>query len=179
MSTRKQRKLDRKRKAKQARDRRAKRPDSLAYHGNKYRTDELVPVFFNTESAIYEAFVISGRRITDRDVVSALETLIRAIRHGRLEPTESVGDDGHLTASDNVDLIATNVRFHWSRFFRDTASYPGREALAGVLRTILGSVEFRSTGGATSRGYLRYLEGFLNEAGVSVRAVPADEFKDE
>ena len=179
MSTKKQRKLDRKRKAKQARDRRAKRPESLAYSGNKYKTDELVPLVFTTESAVYEAFVISGRRITDRDVVSALETLIRAIRHGQVQPTESVGDDGHLTASDNLELITTNVRVHWSRLFQDAAPYPGRDNVVGVLRTILGSVDCWTTARPTSRGYLKYIEGFLNEAGVSVQAIPADEVEDE
>ena len=39
--------------------------NSLAYTGNKFKTDELVPVFLSTETGIYESFVVTEQALTD------------------------------------------------------------------------------------------------------------------
>ena len=87
MSTKKQRKMDKKRKAKRQRNLQSKKKESLAYSGMKYKTEELTPLIFNTERAIHEAFVISRRAYTDHDVRKALETMIGGIRQNRLPAT--------------------------------------------------------------------------------------------
>src|SRR5216684_4325077 len=72
---------DQKRQQKLAkRDRRASADSSLAYTGNRYKTVELVKPLFETEMGIYEAFVVSGRELTDDDVEEELEELIDALR---------------------------------------------------------------------------------------------------
>jgi len=165
------RKLEKKRKAE--RQRRLPKKEPLAYQGNKYRTDKLVPVFFQTEVGIYESFVISEKKITDHDARRALEHLIHAIRSGEIavpaqrEPSECVGEE----PKDN--LITWNIRQHWDDYFKEEP-FPGRDSLVGVLRTILGSIETWGNISPTSRGYLRYLEGFMGKLGVHCRQLPPD-----
>src|SRR3954466_7657557 len=96
---------DQKRKAKLAR-RASKAPPvvSLAYSGNKFKTDELVPVFFNTETGIYEAFVATDRKLTNADVQAALQELILQLRQGPL-PALEAPDKLDYSAGQEKDLI--------------------------------------------------------------------------
>jgi hypothetical protein len=49
-----QKKLDKKRKKKQEeKKRQARKAESLAYLGNKYKADELIPTWMHTEIGIY------------------------------------------------------------------------------------------------------------------------------
>src|SRR5947207_12778197 len=83
---------DQKRKAKLAkRASRAPQPLAHAYSGNKYKTDELVPVFHRTEVGIYETFVMTNRQLTDRTVASALQKLVEQLRQGSLPPLDETG----------------------------------------------------------------------------------------
>jgi hypothetical protein len=166
---------DQKRKAKLVKEaKRARQHQSLAYEGNKYKTDELVPVFLATETGIYESYVMTDGQLTDRDVEAALERLILQMRAGPLPPfTESFqqgeGEEGEQ------DLITWNIRRNWQQLF-ETERHPGAEKLMGVLRTLLSSIKVWSTPHPDSRGYLRYLKGFLRQAGVSVEPLsPEDE----
>jgi hypothetical protein len=160
---------DQKRRAKLAKEaRKARTRTSLAYKGGKYKTPELVNVIFHTERAIYEAWVMTDRQLTDRDVEASLEQLILQMREGPLPPLEEAGDD------DEKDLIVWNIGRHWEELFR-TEPHPGLERLTGVLRTILGSIEVWSTPSPDSRGYLSYVEGFLRKAGVSTKISPDTE----
>jgi len=171
----KQRKLQKKRKAKQTEKRRSRQQVSLAYHGNKYKTEELVHVILETETAIHECDVMT-ERLTDHDVRKALETLIVQLRSGRLpeidpkKPLE-VGPD------DRSELVIWNIRGHWDYYFHENP-HPGRDKVVGVLRTILGSIETWSHPGATSRDYLDYLEGFLARLGVEVKQVSPEDLSD-
>jgi hypothetical protein len=159
---------DQKRKAKLARE--AKRSQQthsvLAYEGNKYKTDELVPVFFHTEMGIYESYVQSDRQLTDRDVEAALEKLIVSMRQGTLPPLSEMQPSGE-GEDDEIDLIIWNIRRNWQELFQEQPR-PGAEKLIGVLRTTLGSINTWSSPSPESRGYLSYLRGFLQKAGVSV-----------
>ncbi len=165
------RKLEKKRRAE--RQRRRQKAEPLAYRGNKYKTDELVPVVFQTEVGIYESFVMSDRQITDHDVRAALEWLIRGIRGGTIavlppQPQPSDAPRGSRTES----LITWNIRRHWDEYFEEEP-FPGRDNLIGVLRTILGSIEVWGNMSPTSRGYLRYLEGFMGQVGGPLPGDPA------
>jgi len=60
---------DQKRKAKLAqRARKDRAHESLAYTGNRYKGEDLVPLMHRTETAIYECFVLTGRALIDRRV---------------------------------------------------------------------------------------------------------------
>jgi hypothetical protein len=165
---------DQKRKAKLAK--KAHRPSgvksSLAYRGDKYRTDDLVPVYLETELGIFESHVMTGRQLTDRTVAAALERLVAELNHDPL-PLLADTDNLRYVEGQEEDLIIENIRRHWQALFEDEP-HPGSERLTGVLRTILGSVEVWSTPSRHSRGYLSYLEGFLREAGASVKMYSAE-----
>src|SRR4051794_27674638 len=89
MSKKKRLSHDQKRKAKLAKEARKNPQRSpLAYTGNKYKTEELVPIVYETELAIHEADAITGRRLTDRVVEAALEKLILEMRRAPLPPLE-------------------------------------------------------------------------------------------
>ena len=176
MSTKKQREKDKKRKAKQQRNLRSKKKESLAYSGMKYKTEELVPFIFITENAIHEAFVISRRVFTDHDVRKALETMIGGIRQNRLSVSKETGMEAKRRQSaGNADqLIACNILFHWRMFFK-TKYRPGRDKLVGVLRTILGSIDVWGSVNPKSRGYLEYIEDFLGRVVANTREVSKEE----
>jgi len=174
ITKRKQRKLEKKRKqAKQAKKRQSQGTDSLAYHGSKYRTRELVPLQFETELAIHEVDVVCNRRLADREVFAALVTLIEQVRSGRLPKIDpdkplQVGPD------DNVEPVLWNIRGHWDHFFNENP-HPGRDKLAGMLRSILGSIETWSGLHPGARGYLDFLEGFCAKLGARVDVVESEE----
>ncbi len=147
------------------------------YTGNKYRTEELVLIHFHTEIGIYESFMMSDRQMTDQTVRSALQTLILQMRRGSLAPLETREDDAHDTYTDigdDRDMIIWNVRRKWRHLFQ-TQPDPGRDKLIGVLRTILGSIDVWGSIDPNSRGYLHYIEDFLNNAGVHVEAYSSEE----
>ena len=176
MSTKKQRKLDKKRKAKRQRNLRSNKKESLAYSGMKYKTDELVPFLVCTERAIHEAFVISRREFTDHDVRKALETMIGGIRQNRILAGEETGVEPERgqNAGNAEEFIVCNILFHWREFFQ-TQYRPGRDKLVGVLRTILGSIDVWGSINPKSQGYLKYIGDFLGQFGTDVREVSRDE----
>jgi hypothetical protein len=163
-----------KRKTKHKAGRGRRRPGrvSLAYRGNKYKTEALVGVHFHVELGIYEAFVMAGRSFTDHTVASALEKLILRMQRGPL-PDLGVTSTARYVEGEDADFIIWNIRRNLQHLFQ-TEPRPSRDTLIGVLRTILGSVELWSSASPQSRGYLRFVEGFLQDAGVSLEVLPPD-----
>lgn len=176
MPTRRQRKLEKKRRKEKKRKERqrslAPTAASLAYHGNKYKTEQLVRSICSAETGILEAFVISDRKLTDRAVESALVRLIRDMRQGSLPALDEAPDAPDSKHGDQ-DLIVWRIRSNWRNLFEEEP-HPGRDRLIGVLRTILGSIEVWKSASPTSRGYLNYVEGFLGKLGISVEAYSED-----
>jgi len=160
---------DQKRKQKLAkRQRRQPQMESLAYTGNRYKSEEFVEPLFCAERGIYRLYVISGREITDDDVAEGLEELIADVRRAPVSDLIAASrpdEDGTFEAS-----IPTLILHEWKRM-RDVHGLPARDDLIGILRTILGSVEVWGSRSASSRGYLNYLEGFMNQAGVQFHRV--------
>jgi hypothetical protein len=171
MKKTKVRKLEKKRRAERERHRQKAEP--LAYRGNKYKTDALVPIVFQTEAGIYESFVMSDRQMTDHDVRAALESLIRGIRGGRVPLPAQQQSNNRAEAKEEESLLVGNIRRHWDEYFAKEP-FPGRDNLIGVLRTILASIDVWGNISPTSRGYLRYLEGFMGKLGVHCQAISPD-----
>ena len=165
----KKRKAKEKTKLKQRR----KRPIVETYHGDKYRTEELVMVHVQTETTINQCFVMTKRDLTDHEVRTALVNLILQIRHGMYAPDGPPETNGPLEG--HVGLLIWSIAGQWRYYFKD-APYPGRDNMIGVLRTILGSIETWGSVNPASRGYLEYLEGFLQKVGISVRQYSDEEF---
>lgn len=162
---------DQKRKAKLAKQARKVAQDlsPLAYEGKKYKRDDLVPVFLQTEIGIYEAYVMTERKLTDHQVRSAVEKLVLQLGQGPLPPLEDTQRE-RVVEGQEEDLVLRRIRSNWLGLTFD----PGLDNLIGVLRTTLNSIHVWSSPSAASRGYLHYLEGFLRKGGVSVQAVTAD-----
>jgi hypothetical protein len=173
MSKKKHLSHDQKRKAKLAK-RAAKAPQvvDLAYRGDRYKHDDLLPLFFQADLGIYQAYVMSGKTIVDRTVASALTRLVLQMQRGGLPPLADP-EAGEAVGDDAEELIIWNIRRNWNEYFRDNP-HAGTEQLIGVLRTTLGSIQVWTTRGRDSRGYLRYLKGFLRQAGVTVEEAAAE-----
>jgi len=167
-------KLDKKRRKKlEEKKRQARRAESLAYMGNKFRTDELVPTWMHTEIGIYETYVMTDRKLLDQTVASGLEALIRKIRTGSLPPLTET-DEIHYEVGREEDMLIENIRRHWTNHFA-TEWQPPKDKLIGVLRTILGSLETMKSPGPQSQSYMKHIAGFLTKKlGVSVKAFSAD-----
>jgi hypothetical protein len=165
---------DQKRKARlKKRAERSGKHESLAYHGRKYKTDAFVGIIHATEVGIHEADVISDRTLTDDAVEAALESLIIQLRQRAMPVTGQTGAAADATAARD-DLLEWNIRQNWARY-AEQKPLPRREDLVGVLRTILGSLEFWRAESVHARGYLEFVEGFLKQTGVSVRKVGPEE----
>lgn len=161
---------DQKRKIKlKKREERSRKPESLAYHGRKYKTPEYVPILKETEVGIYECHVMSGRTLTDDAVEAALVGLIALLRAGAspaLPPADALTlDRDHLE-----ELVVECIRNRW-HFLEERGELPARDDLIGILRTILSSLETWRSQNLHSQSYLRFLDGFMKDLGVSVQMV--------
>ena len=103
---------------------------SLAYMGEKYKTDELIPIWMQTETGIYETFVMTDRKLLDETVVASLEKLIMRLRAGTLPP---LTDDAeiHYEVGHEEDLIIENIRRRWALYFEDEWRPPRAIAHSG------------------------------------------------
>lgn len=172
MTRRKQLKLEKKKRKKKQEHRVANVPE-LVYKGNKYHKEKYVPILLATETAIFEAFVVSGRRLTDHDVRAALTTLIMRLRKGTVPALEDLSEK-ERQAFGSEEFLTWNILGHWKRHFEDSPAV-GRDSLVGILRTTLGSIDVWGSVSPSSRGYLHYLEGFLEDLGVTVREITPEE----
>lgn len=165
---------DQRRKKKLAEERRkARRNQSSAYTGERYKTDELVPTWMHTEIGIYQAYVISDRKLRDQTVVDALERLIGIMRTGSLPPLPETTEIRYEVGREE-DLVIENIRRSWTDHFA-TEWRPSLDDLIGVLRTILSSIQKVKIPGPQSQSYIHYIAGFLTKKlGVSVQAFSAD-----
>lgn len=163
---------DQKRKAKlKKKAGRSRKHESMAYHGTKYRSEEYVGFLHRTEVGIYESYVLTDHTLIDDEVEESLEGLILRLRRGALPPP---GKEAGPTGGDAEDLVVWNIRRNWEDF-ASKHPLPRRDDVIGVLRTILASLETWRSKNMHPQGYLRFLEGFLKETGVSVvRVRPGD-----
>ena len=150
-----------------------RQPESLAYLGKKYQTDELIPSWMQAEIGIYEAYVMADRKIYDQTVVNAVEALVKQMRAGPLPPVADTGTVRYEVGNEE-DLIIANIRRNWEVHFA-TNWKPPKEDRIGVLRTILGSIEKVRAAGPRSQSYMRHIEAFLTKKlGVSVQTFSED-----
>lgn len=169
---RRQKKLEKKRRKDKERktkliQRSQAQSSALAYHGQKYKRDEYVPIFLATEAGIHEADTILRGRLTDRDVVAALTRLIDDLRQSDRLPDAEGG------TLDETGAIIERILSRWEHQF-GLEGRPPRDVLVGILRTTLGSIEvWSSKGGA--RGYLNFIKGFLGRVGMGFHQVSREQ----
>lgn len=138
------------------------------YAGTKYRTDKYAPFFLETETGIYEAYVVTGRKLIDSQVQQSIRYLIRRLRGEQVALPEghfhAVLDDG-----SKEDLVTHQIQEHWKFYVKTHPQLP-KESMIGVLRTLLHSISLWTYRG----GYLPYVERFLNKMGVRCKVEPAN-----
>ncbi len=168
---------DQKRKAKlKKRAERSNQQESMAYHGTKYRGPEYVPIIHRTESGILEAYVISGRTMSDADVEKGIGRLIELLRARKL-PNLSGASSDEPVALPEESFLVINIVGRW-RDFAETNPLPARDDLIGVLRTLLSSLETRRSMAIHPQGYLRFLEEFLGKTGTRVQMLTPEELEE-
>lgn len=168
---------DQKRKDKKKKAGKLRRGDSLAYSGDKYKADDLAGLWMATETAIFEAFVLSDRKLLDRTVYEAVETLVKKLRANMLPPLSE--DDLFFDEEHPAEFLIDNIRRHWEYHF-DLEGHPHESDCIGVLRSILGTIELKKAREPQSQKYLKYIAEFLTKtAGVTVNLLPDDEQTEE
>lgn len=165
MSKRNRLSRDQKRKQKLAERPARERPGAAGH--DRYRSPKFVNVTFETEVGIYEGYVISRREITDYEVELALRQLIVELRTTPAAELISANCGEAAADREPVDIC---VLYRW-RDLLDEGKLPQRDDLIGVLGSILRSVDTWRSRSASSRAYLNYLEGFLQQLGVSVQEI--------
>lgn len=168
----KKRKLsrDQKRKQKLQRRRKGAPKGPQSYRGGKYRSKKYIMALMRAEVGIYETYVMTERQLTDRQVEAGLKSLIHELQSGSVQSAEQ-RDVVDVKPGAEMDLLSWSIKRNWDDLFATQPRHSNAD-LAGILRTILDSIETWSTPGPDSRGYLSYLEGFLAKAGVKVEKVP-------
>ncbi len=142
--------------------------ETTAYRGDKYLTDELLPLLIAAETAILEGYVLTGRKLTDRHVRDAMVKQILHLKRADTPRGLTEPFVGEREFFDLGDFLIWNVRQRWDAHF-ETAPLVNRRRRAGVLRTILGSID--TWRDATGQGYLRFLESYLVQLGVHVETI--------
>ncbi len=174
----KKRRSEQRERAHQAR-RLASDAQSLAYRGREYRTERHLPWLFQAELAIYEAFVMSDRSLTDHEVAASLEKMIAKLRRELIRdqtgPDASQPEDEPQAKEVPLDMVTWNIEQRWKTMAVSHSPPGGRNGQIGMLRTILGSVENHKTADADSRGYLAFITAFMVKAGIKVRKISAAE----
>jgi hypothetical protein len=153
---------DQKRKAKLAK--RAERggldADIEPYSGRKYQADHWVPHVYQTELGIYEAIRLSKRLLTNDQVKAALIQLIKYLRDGHPAPLAETDPEVAFEAGKEVEFLVWNIRRHWSLLFQEQGPVPSHD-LIGILRTLLYSIQAHAWHTGPSRGYVAFLEDFM------------------
>jgi hypothetical protein len=164
---------ERKRKEKEMKRRlKLQEREPLALDTDKFRKPKLTPAWLATETAIYEAYVLADRKVSDQTVIAAIESLVRQMRAG---PLPALEDGLRFNPEQVEEFLITNIRRNWAERF-SPLDRPTKDDLIGVLRSILYSIQTNMTPGPRSQGYVHYIERFLGEKiGVSVEKFAAPE----
>lgn len=149
---------DQKRKQKLSQRAQAKpQANSLAISGGKFKTDELVPLWYAFETAIYQAFVMTEQRLLDSTVYTAVEEFIDEVENDTLLIT---ADGPGEIEFDDVEIVVGYLRANLRQYEDDNGPVVKRKVV-GVLRSILGTIELKRTRVPQSQAYVRYVINFL------------------
>ena len=135
------------------------------YEGRKYQQPRWTSLVYATELAIYEVIQMTDRRLGNDAVQMALEQLVLALRGG-LAPTLAEPEPRpDLVIGAEAPFLMWNIRGHWTDFFENEHAVPVVD-LIGVLRTLLHSIEAHQWNTGRERGYVAFLDGFMQRVGA-------------
>jgi len=149
--------------ARKERTRKRQSAEPLPYSGRKYQTDQWVPHIYQTECAIYEVIMLSGRRLTNDQTKQALVQLINQLRSG-VSPVLPEGEpEVPFAPGQEVEFLVRNIRRHWRKLLNEQGPVSTSD-LIGILRTLLHSIEARAWHTGRNRGYVDFLVSFMRSA---------------
>jgi hypothetical protein len=154
---------DQKRKAKLAKRAKKEARDEgpTPYSGRKYQAPEWVQHVYSTESAIYETIKLSNRSLTNKQVEAALVAIIEHIRAGNPALLPEDAPVVTYTPGSEVEYLVWNIRRHW-RLLVEKVGPVHTDDFVGILRTLLFSLEAHAANTGEQRGYVHFIEKFLD-----------------
>jgi len=162
MSSKKRLSRDQKRKQKTAAKKKSEASAVTPYEGSKFQGPEYADILFQAECGIREADEMQDRRLTDKDVRQSLEDLVLHLR-------------GQTGPNYVPDLVVGRIQDHWKEALARRMTLVSSTDLAGILRTIMSSLNVRTHMTPGGRGYLDFLIGFLSKAGFDTQRISAEE----
>lgn len=166
-----------KRKAKlAAKERHMRAKSSLAVFGGTFQTNELVPLWVEVETPLYEVFVYSKRQFDDVSAYAALSEFILETRRLQRVPDFVAGDLN--VENDNWSLVLRALLAdRLCRAMAENSAFTLGKVI-GVMRSVLGSICNVSSRRPGDRQYMFHIEKFLvDELGLSIREVSQEEYE--
>ena len=153
---------DQKRKAKLAeREKRSRAVEVFTpYSGHKYYSDHWTPVVYATERGIYDVILESKRALTNAQVGRALELLIDHLRSGGPPAIGNEEAAVPFSTGNAAECVFYNIRRSWRQMI-DEGRVVAAADLIGIARTLLYSIEAHGSKTGQARGYVAFLEDFL------------------
>ena len=161
MGLKEQRKLDKKRKARDAK-RKALRLSgaALIYDGDKYHTDQWSLYFSKIETAIYDCVIESKQTITGPQIRQAVVRLIEGLRQ-HVEPSQLANEPPlNFEPGREVEFLMARVRHSWRAIF-DELPPISHQDLTGLHRSLLSSIDAQNNRAAGAPGYVDFLLKFI------------------
>ena len=130
--------------------------------GQRYQADAWIPHVHATESAIYEVIQLSGRRLTNDHVKTALTRLAQQLRRGKLATLPADLPEMPFSLDQICEYVIWNIRRFWTDLVARHGTVRGDD-FVGILRTLLHSIEARAWHTGPDLGYVAFLEDFLGD----------------
>ena len=128
--------------------------------GPHYQSDVWIPHVHATESAIHEVIEISGRRLTNDHVKTALTRLVQRLRRGELATLPADSPEMPFSPDQICEYLIWNIRRYWTDLVARHGTVRGDD-FVGILRTLLHSIEAQAWRTGPDLGYVAFLEEFL------------------
>jgi hypothetical protein len=135
-------------------------PETLPLYRNGFHSGPYLAAVWATETAIYETYLFTDRQLTDHVVKQALSGLMQQLRLGSVRQAAP-----GLCETPLEDLLVCRIRSNWDRMAGPRCS---DDEWCDILRCVRRSVETWSRPAPDSRGYLKFLEGFLSDSDLNL-----------
>lgn len=155
MDAGRKRALERKREAQRIREQ--SRLPVTPYDGERYRTEQWVPLVYATEKAVYETILLAAGRLTNPQARETFERLVRPLPDGETQMIYASGNE--------VEFLTWNIRLKW-REYEQKHRTVAKEDYIGILRTLLFSMQAHAADRGPQQGYLAFLKEFMRNAGL-------------
>lgn len=126
------------------------------------------------EQSVHLADVLLEQQLTGQQVAAGLRRVVQGIRGGTFQKSGQSPDSLDHTAIDATDIVLQCIPVGLREHLQG-GEHPVWPTIAGVARSILGSVESHSTASPVSRGYLDFIEGLLQQFRANFQRVSRHE----